>query len=141
MVMVIKNTRMISFSWLKKLGTSIPVYYFHTTRSLGKIINIREEESRISSRRCTIIRALVRLFYNGWTGLLCCGAISFSKELNDKHLTEEKAWKRTVKTMGKISAKIHAQAEADIEEGVLLHHSEDGIMDAISPIGKHFASN
>lgn len=62
----------------------------------------------------------------------------FSKDLKEKHLTEEKALKRTVKTMAKISAKIHARADADIEEGVMPYHSEDAIMEAIGSNRKAF---
>ncbi|RWZ60348.1 DUF2252 domain-containing protein [Halobacillus fulvus] len=55
----------------------------------------------------------------------------FSKELKEKHWTDYKQVKRNVKTMGKISAKIHARADADLEEGVLDYHSEDAILKAI----------
>lgn len=55
----------------------------------------------------------------------------YSKDLKPKHLLEEKRLKKTLKTMAQISAKIHARADADINEGILPYHSEDAIMEVI----------
>ncbi|WP_345242271.1 DUF2252 domain-containing protein [Pontibacillus salipaludis] len=55
----------------------------------------------------------------------------YEKDLKEKHLQEHKEVKRTVKTMGKISAKIHARADTDLEHGFLDYHSEKAIVNAI----------
>ncbi|KGP91426.1 hypothetical protein N780_19585 [Pontibacillus chungwhensis BH030062] len=55
----------------------------------------------------------------------------YEKDLKEKHLQEHKEVKRTVKTMGKISAKIHARADTDLEHGLLDYHSEKAILQAI----------
>ncbi|WP_186578461.1 DUF2252 domain-containing protein [Aquibacillus kalidii] len=55
----------------------------------------------------------------------------FEKELKPNHFKEEKDIKKTVKVMGKVSAKIHARADEDIEHGLLDYHSEQQILAAI----------
>ncbi|MCA0968982.1 DUF2252 domain-containing protein [Halobacillus litoralis] len=62
----------------------------------------------------------------------------FSKELKDKHWEDYKDVKRTVKTMAKISAKVHARADQDIEEGVMSYHSEEAILESIGKDKKLF---
>ncbi|SER63826.1 Uncharacterized conserved protein, DUF2252 family [Gracilibacillus ureilyticus] len=56
---------------------------------------------------------------------------AFDKDINPKHLDDVKPIKQTVKTMGKIAAKIHARADQDINEELLGYHSEDAIYDVI----------
>lgn len=63
---------------------------------------------------------------------------AFSKDLKEKHLLKEKGLKQTIKTMAKISAKIHARADTDIDEGILPYHSEDAIMEAVGTDEKGF---
>ncbi|MRH44557.1 DUF2252 domain-containing protein [Aquibacillus halophilus] len=55
----------------------------------------------------------------------------YEKDLKPKHLQEWKEVKRTLKTMGKITAKIHSRADTDIEHGILNYHSEQEILKAI----------
>ncbi|WP_226579124.1 DUF2252 domain-containing protein [Halobacillus litoralis] len=62
----------------------------------------------------------------------------FSKDLKEKHLMDYKSMKQTIKTMAQISAKIHARADADIDEGILPYHSEDAIIEAIGSNQKGF---
>ncbi|WP_112180189.1 DUF2252 domain-containing protein [Paraliobacillus zengyii] len=56
---------------------------------------------------------------------------AYEKDLDTTELHEFKKMKQTLKTMGKISAKIHARADADIEHGILDYHGEDEILKAI----------
>ncbi|TGB04610.1 DUF2252 domain-containing protein [Halobacillus salinus] len=62
----------------------------------------------------------------------------FSKELKDKHWQDHKDVKRTMKTMAAISAKAHARADVDIDEGVMDYHSEEAILEAIGSSKKLF---
>ncbi|UOQ42801.1 DUF2252 domain-containing protein [Halobacillus salinarum] len=62
----------------------------------------------------------------------------FSKDLKDKYLEDYKSMKQTVKTMGRISAKIHARADADLDAGILDYHSEKAILEAIGSKKKQF---
>ncbi|GEN54004.1 DUF2252 domain-containing protein [Halobacillus faecis] len=62
----------------------------------------------------------------------------FSRDVKEKHLHDLKSVKQTVKIMAKVSAKIHARADVDIDEGVLGYHSEDSIMEAIGTEKKRF---
>ncbi|SDO90303.1 DUF2252 domain-containing protein [Halobacillus aidingensis] len=62
----------------------------------------------------------------------------FSKDVKEKHLSDLKSVKQTVKTMAKVSAKIHARADVDIDEGMLDYHSEDSIMEAVGTEKKRF---
>ncbi|MCT2536093.1 DUF2252 domain-containing protein [Aquibacillus koreensis] len=56
---------------------------------------------------------------------------AYEKDLKPKQLVEYKSVKQTVKSMGKITAKIHARADEDIEHGLLEYHSETEIIKAI----------
>ncbi|WP_411787680.1 DUF2252 domain-containing protein [Halobacillus rhizosphaerae] len=62
----------------------------------------------------------------------------FSKEIKEKHLDDFKAVKQTVKIMGKISAKVHSRADADLEQGIMSYHSEKAILKAIGSNKKLF---
>ncbi|KHE73285.1 DUF2252 domain-containing protein [Halobacillus sp. BBL2006] len=62
----------------------------------------------------------------------------FTKDLKEKDVEDFKSMNRAVKTMAKISAKIHARADADLEEGILDYHSEDAILEAIGSKKKLF---
>ncbi|WP_022794363.1 DUF2252 domain-containing protein [Marinococcus halotolerans] len=55
----------------------------------------------------------------------------YDKDLKSKHLEKPKRMHRTVKTMGKISAKVHARADVDIAQGLLDYHSENEILKSI----------
>ncbi len=55
----------------------------------------------------------------------------FTKEIEPKHMKEYKDLKQTVKTMGQISAKIHARADSDIDHHYLTYHSETEILRVI----------
>lgn len=56
---------------------------------------------------------------------------AYEKDLDKEELDGFKEMKRTLKTMGKITAKIHARADADIENGILDYHGEEEILKAI----------
>lgn len=56
---------------------------------------------------------------------------AYEVDLETTDLNVFKKMKQTLKTMGKISAKIHARADADIEHGILDYHGEDEILKAI----------
>ncbi|WP_369522952.1 DUF2252 family protein [Guptibacillus hwajinpoensis] len=55
----------------------------------------------------------------------------YTKETEPKHIKEYKDLKQTVKTMGQISAKIHARADTDIDHHYLTYHSETEIFRVI----------
>ncbi|MFD2925723.1 DUF2252 family protein [Halobacillus naozhouensis] len=55
----------------------------------------------------------------------------FTNELNTDDLQELDSMLETVKTMAKITAKIHARADVDIEDGLMNHHSEEAILHEI----------
>ncbi|MDL4840881.1 DUF2252 domain-containing protein [Aquibacillus rhizosphaerae] len=55
----------------------------------------------------------------------------YEKDIKEKDLQEFKDVKQTIKTMAKISAKIHARADEDIKHGLLDYHSEKEILKAI----------
>lgn len=62
----------------------------------------------------------------------------FSKELKEKHWQDNKDVRRNVKSMAEISAKVHARADVDIDEGVMDYHSEEAILEAIGSSKKLF---
>ncbi|MGP4067899.1 DUF2252 domain-containing protein [Halobacillus sp. B29] len=62
----------------------------------------------------------------------------FSKDLREKNLDDYKKFSQTIKTMAQISAKIHARADADIENGIMDYHSEKAILKAIGSNQKLF---
>ncbi|MFC0525373.1 DUF2252 domain-containing protein [Pontibacillus salicampi] len=55
----------------------------------------------------------------------------YEKDLKEKHLTEYDDVEKTLKTMGKIAAKIHARADEDLDQEILSYHSEEEILKAI----------
>jgi uncharacterized protein (DUF2252 family) len=55
----------------------------------------------------------------------------YKKKLKPIKLREHKDWVKTAETMGQITAKMHARADADVESGILSYHSEDEIARAI----------
>ncbi|QHE53651.1 DUF2252 domain-containing protein [Pontibacillus sp. HMF3514] len=55
----------------------------------------------------------------------------YEKDLKEKHLEDFKSVKQTVKTMGKVAAKIHARADVDLEHDILNYHSEEEILNVI----------
>ncbi|WP_407270945.1 DUF2252 domain-containing protein [Radiobacillus sp. PE A8.2] len=55
----------------------------------------------------------------------------YEKDVNEKYFVDEKDMKQTAKAMGKVTAKIHARADADIDHGLLTYHSEHEILQAI----------
>ncbi|MBB6691112.1 DUF2252 domain-containing protein [Cohnella xylanilytica] len=55
----------------------------------------------------------------------------YKKKLKPHKFAEPKDWLRTAECMGRITAKMHARADADVEEGLLPYHSEDEIARAI----------
>ncbi|RCW65806.1 DUF2252 domain-containing protein [Saliterribacillus persicus] len=63
---------------------------------------------------------------------------AFDKDIDHDDFTSYKAIEQTVKTMGKISAKIHARADADVKKGLLAYHSEEAILDTIEQDRKGF---
>ena len=56
---------------------------------------------------------------------------AYEKDLDTTDLDDFKEMKRTLKTMGKVTAKIHARADVDIEHGILDYHGEEEILKAI----------
>ncbi|UOQ93499.1 DUF2252 domain-containing protein [Halobacillus shinanisalinarum] len=59
-------------------------------------------------------------------------------ELEAQDLQDPKSMLETIKTMARITAKIHARADADIENGLMDYHSEEAILDAIQRNQKEF---
>ncbi|MBS2970986.1 DUF2252 domain-containing protein [Metabacillus sp. KIGAM252] len=55
------------------------------------------------------------------------------KKLKAKHIEGPQAMDEALDTMGKITAKIHARADADLEDSFICHHSEIEIAKAIGP--------
>ncbi|MDF2958311.1 MAG: hypothetical protein K0S39_46 [Paenibacillus sp.] len=55
----------------------------------------------------------------------------FKKKLKPAKLEDAADWLSVLECMGKITAKMHARADADVEDGILSYHSEDEIMRAI----------
>ncbi|MGE7920109.1 DUF2252 domain-containing protein [Viridibacillus sp. NPDC093762] len=55
----------------------------------------------------------------------------YKKKLKLEMLKSHKDMIETVEQMGRITAKVHARADADINEGILPYHSEDEILKAI----------
>ncbi|MYL53952.1 DUF2252 domain-containing protein [Pontibacillus yanchengensis] len=62
----------------------------------------------------------------------------YEKDLKEKHLQEYDDVDKTLKTMGKIAAKIHARADGDIENHILDYHSENEILEAIGDDSEGF---
>lgn len=56
---------------------------------------------------------------------------AYDKDLKESHLQDYDDMDKTVKIMGKITAKIHARADEDIDNGLLEYHSEEEILKAI----------
>lgn len=55
----------------------------------------------------------------------------YKKKLKLAKLADTKDWVKTAECMGQITAKMHARADADVDEGILSYHSEDEIVRAI----------
>jgi len=55
----------------------------------------------------------------------------YKKKLKASKLAEPKDWQKSAECMGRITAKMHARADADVEDGILSYHSEDEIARAI----------
>ncbi|MEK3885657.1 DUF2252 family protein [Paenibacillus sp. PL2-23] len=55
----------------------------------------------------------------------------YKKKLKASKLLEPRDWEKTAQCMGQITAKLHARADADVENGILTYHSEDEIVRAI----------
>jgi uncharacterized protein (DUF2252 family) len=55
----------------------------------------------------------------------------FKKKLKSDNIEDMGDWLNVLEGMGRITAKMHARADADIENGILSHHSEDEIKRAI----------
>ncbi|BAU26318.1 uncharacterized protein (DUF2252 family) [Aneurinibacillus soli] len=55
----------------------------------------------------------------------------FKKRVKAKHLTDVKEINSTVEIMGRITAKIHARADTDVQRDLLSYHSEEEILRAI----------
>ncbi len=55
----------------------------------------------------------------------------YKKKLKLLKLKESKDWLKTAECMGRITAKLHARADADVENGILSYHGEDEIVRAI----------
>nr|WP_127531120.1 DUF2252 family protein [Paenibacillus kobensis] len=58
---------------------------------------------------------------------------SYKKRLKADKLAETEDWMPVLDCMGRITAKLHARADADIEHGLMPYHSEDEILQAIGP--------
>ncbi|GGM24496.1 hypothetical protein GCM10011351_07830 [Paraliobacillus quinghaiensis] len=63
---------------------------------------------------------------------------AYEEDLDTTNLDDYKELKRTLKTMGKVTAKIHARADVDIEHGILDYHGEEEILKAIGDDKKGF---
>jgi len=56
----------------------------------------------------------------------------YKKKLKARKLEDEKDWRKTADCMGRVTAKLHARADADSDlDGVPAYHSEDEIVRAI----------
>ncbi|QMV42422.1 DUF2252 domain-containing protein [Cohnella cholangitidis] len=55
----------------------------------------------------------------------------YKKKLKPHKLEEPKDWSDAADCMGRITAKMHARADADVEHGILPYHSEEEIVRAI----------
>ncbi|WP_028401019.1 DUF2252 domain-containing protein [Ectobacillus panaciterrae] len=55
----------------------------------------------------------------------------FKKRVKAKHMTSAKEIDSTVEIMGRITAKIHARADVDVQHELLTYHSEEEILRAI----------
>lgn len=55
----------------------------------------------------------------------------YKSKLTLKHIKDEDDFLSALKIMGKLTAKIHARADADIEQGLFAYHSEEMIMASI----------
>ncbi|WP_010532192.1 DUF2252 domain-containing protein [Lentibacillus jeotgali] len=64
----------------------------------------------------------------------------FDESVDQEELTETKGMNDTVEVMGKITAKIHARADADADEIPLSYESEEEILKAIGDDFNHFLS-
>lgn len=56
----------------------------------------------------------------------------YKSKLTKKHIKDQKDFLSALKVMGKLTAKIHARADADIEQGLFAYHSEDMIKASIT---------
>lgn len=55
----------------------------------------------------------------------------FNKKLKADKIADMEEWLSVLQCMGRITAKLHARADADVDQGLLSHHSEDEIAGAI----------
>ncbi len=62
----------------------------------------------------------------------------YKKKLKPHKIAEPNEWTTTVECMGLITAKLHARADADVEQGILPYHSEHEIVSAIGKDAKAF---
>ncbi|MCX7749621.1 MAG: DUF2252 domain-containing protein [Clostridia bacterium] len=60
----------------------------------------------------------------------------FKKRLKAKNLLELKDMVSAVKVMGKVTAKIHARADADADNGIVDYHSEGQILKAMGDVSE-----
>lgn len=55
----------------------------------------------------------------------------FKKKLKLEKIESFDEWQSVIRCMGEITAKMHARADVDVQYGILSHHSEDEIVQAI----------
>lgn len=123
----------------KEARTPIPAYFFPYDEQFWSD-NKHQGRRVIHTQRAMHHRADPYLGYFSLNGhdFYVRERSPFSKDLKEKDVNDYKGMKRAVKTMARISAKIHSRADADLEEGILNYHSEDAILEAIGSKKKLF---
>ncbi len=116
----------------KEARTPIPAYFFPYDETFWKD-NQHQGRRVVHTQQAMHHKAdpyLGYLTFNGHDFYVRERSL-FTNELRDDDLQEFDSMVDTVKTMAKITAKIHARADVDIEDGLMDHHSEEAILHEI----------